>query len=199
MGNKRDAVIREQVDILGRPPAEMLKKEIARLERNEAFKRLTRGVIMSLFLTVAVIIIINNMWLSVMRIDGSSMNPILKNNEIVIAVRGNNPEKNDIIAFTYKNKLHAKRVIAVAGEWVDIKENGEVTINGVLLDEPYVTELDRGNCDIELPFMVPSGEVFVLGDNRTYSLDSRDSEFGTVSRDQIIGKMIIKVWPFTKL
>ena len=152
-----------------------------------------------LFITTAAIIIVTNVWTAVLQIDGSSMNPLLQADEIVLVVRTDNPARNDIIAFYHNNKLHIKRVIALAGDLVDIDENGVVSINGETLEEPYVSELSRGNCDIEVPFMVPSGEVFVLGDNRPSSLDSRYSQFGTVNRDQIIGKVKLSLWPLSKM
>ena len=197
-GGKRD-VIREQVDILGIPPKEMVKKEIARQERGEAYRRLVLKILAGVLVTAAIIVLITNMWVTVLQIEGSSMRPLLEMDDIVFAVRDDNPERNDIIAFNHNNKLHVKRVIAVAGDRVSMDESGVVSVNGKALEEPYVDELSAGACDVEFPFHVPAGTVFVMGDNRSQSMDSRDSRFGVISKDQIIGRIVLRVWPLGKL
>jgi len=145
------------------------------------------------------IVLATNLWLAVQQINGSSMNPLLQMDEIVVAVRGSNPERNDVIAFNHNQKLHVKRVIAVAGDWVEIDANGIVSVNGSKPTEPYVSELSLGNCDLTFPYQVPAGTVFVLGDNRPLSLDSRDSKFGPVDREQIIGILKFGIWPLSKI
>jgi len=196
---KRNARIREQVDRLGIPCKEMLEKEIARYERKAAYKKLLGTTLISLMAVVAATIVITNLWLAVLQIDGSSMSPLLEMNEIVIAVRDDTPERNDIIAFNHNNQIYVKRVIALAGGWIEINEDGTVSVNGARLDEPYITELSIGTCDLEFPYQVPAGTVFVMGDNRASSLDSRDSRIGPVSRDQIIGKVKFSVWPLSQI
>ena len=196
---RSDDRIREDVNRLGRPDTETLKREIARCERKESYKKLIRGMLAGLAFVTAVIIIITNLWLAVLQIDGSSMNPQLKMDEIVIAVRYDNPVRNDIIAFTHDDKTYIKRVIAVAGEIVNINGDGVVSVNGKALDESYVTQLSLGNCDIKFPYQVPAESVFVLGDNRPSSMDSRDSRIGPVSREQIIGKVKFSVWPLSQI
>ncbi|MCL2487850.1 MAG: signal peptidase I [Oscillospiraceae bacterium] len=198
MRNDSDNIIREQVNRLGIPPQEMLQKEILRHDRNEAYRKLIRGGLIGLITITALVLVITNLWLAVLQIEGSSMNPLLQRDEIVIAVRNDNPEKNDIIAFYFNNKLHIKRVIATAGEWVDIDSDGVVSVNGKILDEPYVAEPSLGNCDIDFPFFIPTGTVFVMGDNRPVSLDSRDNHFGPITRDQIVGKIKYSIWPLSQ-
>jgi len=192
-------MVREQVDRLGRPSIEMLDREIARRERGEAYWRLTRGLFVSLLAAAALVVIVTNLWLNVLQIDGSSMNPLLDMNDVVIAVKDGNPAKNDVIAFLRNNKLHVKRVIATAGDRVEITDDGLVLVNGTVLSEPYVAEKSLGHCDIHFPFQVPPGAVFVLGDNRPSSLDSRDSGFGPVEREQVVGKVIGRMWPLPRL
>ncbi|MCL2463312.1 MAG: signal peptidase I [Defluviitaleaceae bacterium] len=197
--NNNDARIREEVGRLGFPAEEMLEQEVARLERGEAYAKLTGRILAGLILLAAVIVLVTGLWLAVLQVDGSSMNPLLRMDEIVLAVNSDNPARNDVIAFTHNNKLHAKRVIAVAGDRVEIGQDGAVSVNGQALREPYVSELSLGNCDIEFPFQVPTGTVFVMGDNRPSSMDSRNSRFGTVDREQIVGKVLFRLWPLTRL
>jgi signal peptidase I len=188
-------IVREQVDRLGRPSRELLRREIARRERMEAYLRLAGAALAGLVAVVGAIIIATNLWVTFFQIDGSSMNPLLQMDEVILAVNKDNPAKNDIIVFYYNNKLHVKRVIAAAGEMVDIDGSGIVTVNGRRLAEPYIAEPSLGSCDIVFPFQVPPETVFVLGDNRPASLDSRDSRFGPVPREQIVGKVVFRIWP----
>ena len=196
--SKREA-IRRQVDALGIPPKDMVKKEISRHERKEAYRRLARKLLTSVTVAAAIIIIITNLWITVLQIDGSSMNPLLHMDEIVLTVRTDRPQKGDVIAFYHENKLHVKRVIATENEKVDISAEGIVSVNNIVIDEPYVSEQSLGVCDIEFPYQVPPGSYFVLGDNRPLALDSREAAFGSVSRDRIVGKVAFRIWPFSKM
>ena len=108
-------------------------------------------------------------------------------------------EKGDVIAFYYNNKILVKRVIASAGEWVELDEEGNLYINGKLQDEPYIEEKALGECDIEMPYQVPEGRVFVMGDYRAVSVDSRSSSVGCVAEEQIVGKLVFKIWPLKNI
>lgn len=198
-GNEKESQLREVVDRLGRPSIAMLDEEIAWYARRKSYGRVALGVLVSLVTTAAAIILVTNLWISVLQVEGSSMNPTLKINDIVLAVTGANPVKGDVIAFHHNNKLHIKRVVAVAGDEVGIDGEGVVTVNGKRLNEPYAAELSLGSCDIIFPFQVPAGTVFVLGDNRPVSLDSRDSRFGPVDRERIVGKVVFRAWPLRGL
>ena len=195
-GNGR---IREQVDRLGRPTIAMLDREIARYERIESYRKLVRGALTALLAAAAIIIMITNLWVPVLQIDGSSMSPLLKMDEIVLVLKIDNPAKNDVVAFSRNENIHIKRVIAMAGDWVNISEDGAVSVNNERLNEPYVTELSVGSCDIDFPYQVPAGTVFVMGDNRPWSKDSRDKQFGPVSREQTIGRVVLRIWPPSRI
>ncbi|MCL2106594.1 MAG: signal peptidase I [Oscillospiraceae bacterium] len=198
MRNKEN-VLREQVNRLGRPSLEQLDREAVRLGRVDGYRRLCGSFIVSLVAVAAVIVLVTNLWVTVLRIDGSSMNPLFQMNEIVVAVHTASPAKGSAAAFYQNNQLHVKRVIAMAGDTVEIDEEGAVTVNGRALDEPYVEQPSRSSCDIDFPFRVPDGMVFVMGDNRPLSLDSRHSSFGTVYKDQIVGRVLFRVWPLSRL
>ena len=194
-----DAAAREVVGLLGRPSVKTMDRELARLGRVKAYKRLTWTIVTCFVALAGLVIIATNTWVAVMQVSGSAMSPLLKMNETVLVVRGGHCERNDVIAFYLNNKLFIKRVVAVAGDTVDIGANGTVTLNGDVLNEPYAAEPSLGYCDITLPYMVPAGTVFVLGDNRGQAADSRDSRFGPVSREQIAGKVVFGLWPPKKL
>lgn len=114
-------------------------------------------------------------------------------------MRNGTYQRGDIIAFYYNNKILVKRVIGMPGEWVDMDENGNVTIDGEPLEEPYLTEKSLGECDIELPYQVPEGRYFVMGDHRSVSSDSRSSQVGCVSEEQIVGKLLFRLWPLDEI
>ena len=182
-----------------RLPRDMVQKELARLERNKAYKRLVRNLLISLVMSAAIMIVVTNLWLSVLKVNGSSMVPLLQMDEIVLVARRDNPDKNDVIAFYQNNRILIKRVIAKGGDKIDFDAGGNVSVNGEKLNEPYVTEHSRGDLDIELPFTVPAEFFFILGDNRGSSVDSRIKHFGTISKDQIIGKVMFIMWPLSRI
>ena len=196
--NDSDGSVRALLDRLGRPSLATLENEIARCERNEAYLRLARELLAGLVAAAAAIIIVTNLWVAVLRIDGSSMNPLLRRDEVVLAARGGSAGRNDVVAFYQNNQCHIKRVIAISGDSVEISGDGVVSVNGETLDEPYVAEQSLGSCDIKFPYLVPTGTVFVLGDNREASLDSRDSRFGPIPRDQITGRVMFTLWPLSR-
>lgn len=140
-------------------------------------------------------ILVATLWMPMLQITGASMTPTLEDGQFVMAVKTNAFQPGDITAFYYNNKILIKRVIASAGDWVDISEDGTVYVNGVLLEEPYIQEKALGECNIELPYQVPDGKVFVMGDDRPVSLDSRTTAVGPVSKEQVLGKVVFRVWP----
>ncbi|MCD8398533.1 MAG: signal peptidase I [Lachnospiraceae bacterium] len=178
-----------------------LKTELtaAQEEKRKRYKKkywsTLRSTIATLVVVAAVAVLVAVLLLPVLRIYGTSMTDTLNNGDIVVSVKGTEVQTGDIIAFYYNNKILVKRVIASAGDWVDIDEDGTVSVNGEVLDEPYVTEKALGECDIDLPYQVPEGRVFVMGDHREVSLDSRSSSVGCVAEEEIVGKLIFRVWP----
>ena len=133
--------------------------------------------------------------LPVLQLSGTSMEDTLNDGDIVVAVNGSRFETGDVVAFYFNNNILIKRVIAVSGDWVDIDEDGNVYVNGTRIDEPYVSELAKGDCNITLPYQVPDGRCFVMGDHRATSIDSRNTAVGCISDEMVVGKLLFRVWP----
>jgi signal peptidase I len=180
-----------------RPSKALIEEEIRRRERSKTFYGAIWGAVKALSVVAAVSVLLSTLWIPVLRVYGESMLPTLRDGEIVVAIRGSAFERGDIVAFYYNNKVLLKRVIAVAGEWVDIDEDGTVTVNGDALDEPYAPEKSLGKCDLALPYQVPDGRWFVMGDRRLTSVDSRSGAIGAISGEQILGKVALRFWPLT--
>ena len=172
-----------------------IKEEVEREKYSRSFLRAVRSTIYSLITVSAVAVLVAVLLLPVLRIYGTSMNPSLSEGDYVVSVKGSNFNTGDVIAFYYNNKILVKRVIAVSGDWVDIDENGNVYVNNVMLDEPYVDEKAYGDTNIELPYQVPESRIFVLGDHRSVSIDSRNTAVGCVAEEQIVGRIVYRVWP----
>ena len=179
------------------PSLEQMEAEISRLKYKKRYGSALRGTLYSLAVVAAVAILIATLWMPVLQITGVSMDPTLVDGQFVVALKNSDFEPGDITAFYYNNKILIKRVIASAGDWVDISENGDVYVNGVLLEEPYIKEKSLGECNIEFPYQVPDGKVFVMGDDRAVSLDSRTTAVGPVSKEQVLGRVVFRVWPLS--
>ena len=181
------------------PTVQQLEAELKREKYRGRYWKMLRGTVAVLVVVAAAAVLISNLLLPILRIYGSSMTPTLVNGDLVAAVRNGTYQRGDIIAFYYNNKILVKRVIGMPGEWVDMDENGNVTIDGEPLEEPYLTEKALGECDIELPYQVPEGRYFVMGDHRSVSSDSRSSQVGCVSEEQIVGKLLFRLWPLDEI
>ena len=144
-------------------------------------------------------VLVATLWLPVLQIYGSSMTPTLEEGDIVVSIKSKTYETGDIVAFYYNNKILIKRVIAGSGDWVDLDEDGTVYVNGEKLDEPYVKDKAFGECDLELPYQVPESRIFVMGDHRSVSVDSRSKAVGCVAEEQIVGKLVCRIWPLTDI
>ena len=181
------------------PPLEELEAELKRMKYNKRYGSVLRSTVYALIIVAAVAILIAVLVFPVLRIHGSSMTPNLYDGNIVVCLKNSKYEVGDSIAFYYNNKILVKRVIARSGEWVDIDENGYVYVNGEKIEEPYVQDHALGECDIELPYQIPDGRVFVMGDHRSVSVDSRSTSVGCVSDEQIVGRLLFRVWPFKSI
>ena len=180
------------------PTTEQLEGELKRVRYKSRYRSVLRSTIYSLITVAAIAVLIATLWLPVLQVYGNSMTPALQNGEIIFTVKVSEFEPGDIIAFYYNNKILIKRVIARSGEWVNMDADGNVYVNETLLDEPYLDEKAFGDCNIELPYQVPEGRVFVMGDHRSTSVDSRNSAVGCVAQEQIVGKILFRVWPLEK-
>ena len=177
------------------PELDALQKELKRERYKRRFRRLLRSTVNALIVVAAVAALIATLILPVLQIAGTSMEPSLNDGDIVLLVKTDNLESGDLCAFYYSNKILIKRIIATPGDYIWLESDGTVFLNGEMLDEPYVSEKALGECDVEFPYQVPENSYFVMGDKRETSIDSRSSVIGCIAEDQIIGKIICKLWP----
>ena len=179
------------------PTAEQLDMERRRLRYKRRYNRTLRSTVAILIVVAALAVLAATLWMPVLRVYGSSMAPTLHNGEILVSVKTKDFSSGDIIAFYHGNKLLIKRYIAGPSDYVNVDEDGNVSVNGTLLDEPYLAEKAYGEADIEFPYQVPDQRYFVMGDNRSVSIDSRSSIVGCIAGDQIVGKVVFRVWPLS--
>ena len=177
------------------PSAAEVEQELKREHYKRRYRQVLKSTVFALLTASAAAVLVATLWLPVLQIYGQSMTPTLNDGEIVFSVKSNRLEQGDVVAFYYNNKILIKRVIAGPGDWVFIDEDGSVYVNSYLLEEPYVTEKSFGLTDIELPYQVPDGKYFVMGDHRATSVDSRNTVVGCITVDQIVGKILFRVWP----
>ena len=183
--------------IVAVPSLKEIQTERKRIRRNTLYWQALRSTVAVLVVVAAIAVLIATLFLPILQISGDSMSPTLKNDEIVVLLKTKNFERGDLIGFYYQGKILLKRVIALPEDEVAIDAEGNVYVNGEILDEPYVTDKCLGNCDLEFPYKVPGTGYFVLGDQRTNSVDSRNSVIGAIPQEDIIGKVFFRVWPFS--
>ena len=184
---------------LSMPDTAAIERELKRYNYRRRYKSTLRSTVYALVTVAAIAVLIATLLLPVLQIYGASMTPTLNDGELVVSVKTSDMQKGDIVAFYYNNKILVKRVIASSGEWVEIDETGNLYINGELQDEPYVKDKALGECDIKMPYQVPDERIFVMGDHRSVSVDSRSSSVGCVAEEQIVGKLVFKIWPINSI
>lgn len=177
------------------PNSTEVEQELKREQYKSKYKRTLRSTVFALITASAAAVLVATLWLPVLQIFGSSMSPTLQEGEIVVSVKVEDMKPGDIVAFYYGNKVLIKRYIAGAGSWIDIQADGTVLVDGNVLEEPYLQEKHFGICDLEFPYQVPEGTYFLMGDHRETSVDSRHSSVGCISGEDIVGKIVYRVWP----
>lgn len=179
------------------PSVEQLAAELKRVKYRSRYRAVLRSTLYMLIVVAAVAVLVATIWMPVLQIYGASMTPTLNEGDIVVSIKGSDFQPGDLVAFYLGNKILVKRCIAGPGQWVDIDEDGNVYVDGKLLEEPYLTEKSLGGSNIELPYQVPDNRYFCMGDHRSTSVDSRHKEVGCVSEEQIVGKIVFRVFPFS--
>lgn len=181
-----------------RPTLDQIKKELVRRDRMSRYTNALKITLVALVFVISISVLLAVLWIPVLRVTGTSMTPHLEEGDIVIIRKTSNFKTGNIIAFYYNNKILLKRVIAGAGDVVDMDKDGNVYVNNSKIDEPYAVDKGKGKCDIEFPYQVPEDSWFVLGDHRSTSIDSRSDEIGCIKQEDVIGKLFFRIYPFKK-
>lgn len=180
------------------PDVEQLEAELKRVNYNSRFRQLLRSTVYTLIVVAAVAVLVAVLFMPVLRIYGSSMTPTLNEGEIVVSLKTKNIKPGDVVGVYYGSKLLIKRCMALDNQWVNITDDGDVYVDGEIVEEPYIEKKSRGQSDISMPYQVPENTIFVLGDNRETSVDSRMSTLGCIDKEEVVGKIVFRVWPLNK-
>ncbi len=177
------------------PELEEIQNEMRRARSQSKYHQALKSTAGTIVVVAAIAVLVASIFLPVLRVTGSSMQPSFSPGNVLVAVKTRDYLPGDVCSFYYNNKLIIKRVIATGGDMLEIDEDGRVSVNGLVLEESYVPQYDLGMCDIEFPFRVPDEQLFVMGDNRAASVDSRVQAFGCISQEELMGKIVLRVWP----
>ena len=181
------------------PSLAEIQRERKRIRRKIYYRQSLRSTVSVLVVVAAVAVLITTLFLPILQISGDSMSPTLEHDEIVILLKTKDLQQGDLVAFYFQGKILLKRIIALPEDEVVIDSDGNVYVNQQMLEEAYVTEKSLGECDLEFPYKVPGTGYFVLGDRRSNSVDSRNSVVGTITMDDMIGKVFLRVWPLSEI
>ena len=176
------------------PKLEEISAERERLRYKARFMKMLRSTVGILLVVAAIAVLISTLFLPVIQVSGDSMEPALHNGDILMLIKTSNYDYGELCCVAWQNKLLLKRVIAKQGDTVSIDKDGSVYVNGSLLEEPYAKNKCLGECDITFPYTVPDGKLFVLGDRRDTSIDSRSSAIGCISHEQLVGRVLFRIW-----
>lgn len=194
----RSIKLRQRLDVSQIPTVQQFESELSRVRYRQRFSKILKSTVFTLITVAAIAVLISTLLMPVFQIYGSSMTPTLEDGQIVVSVQTGDFQSGDLIVFRYNNKVLVKRVIATPGQWVNIDKDGNVYVDNKLLEEPYLSQKSLGECNIKLPCQVPESRLFVMGDHRSVSVDSRSTSVGCISEDQIVGKILLRVWPLNK-
>ena len=177
------------------PSLEQVKREREKLKYQKEYRRTIKHVLGVLLVAAAVSVLLATVFFPILRVSGVSMEPTLEDGQVIVLEKSGKFKTGDLIGFYYQNKILLKRVIGQAGDYIDIDADGNVYVNDEKLDEPYLKDQALGECDINLPYQVPDGKIFVMGDHRSKSIDSRSKLVGCVSDEQVVGRVVFRLWP----
>lgn len=187
---------RKEKQDVAMPTVEQVEDERRKIEYKTRYRKTLVSTVSVLIVVAAIAVLVSTLFLPVIQVSGNSMNPTLSDGDILVLVNSRGYDRGDLCCVSWGNKKLLKRIIGLPGDTVSIDSDGNVYVNGELLDEPYVDEKNYGDCDVDFPCIVPDDTIFMLGDHRISSVDSRNSQIGCVSQEQIVGHVIMKVWPF---
>ncbi|MBR0226846.1 MAG: signal peptidase I [Clostridia bacterium] len=177
------------------PDLDDIQNEMRRSKNQSKYHQALKSTAGTIVVVAAIAVLVASIFLPVLRVTGTSMQPNFAPGNVLVALKTKDYVPGDVCSFYYNNKLIIKRVIAIGGDVLEIDEDGRVSVNGLVLDESYVRTYDLGLCDIDFPYTVPAEQLFVMGDNRASSVDSRVQAFGCISKEELMGKVVLRVWP----
>lgn len=179
------------------PGKTQIEAELKRVKTQKRFATLLKSTVATLIVIASCAVLVAVLFMPVLRIYGTSMTPTLSEGQIVVSLKTDSVQPGDIVGVYFGSKLLIKRCIATEHQWVDIDKDGTVYVDGFQVDEPYLTEGAKhfGPTNIELPYQVPDTSIFVVGDHRETSVDSRNTAVGCIDTENIVGKIVFRVWP----